>query len=72
MFESIFDKLCCVSTKDENTSGRPSSLFKPIDHIRSKPSLVRVLYWIEKVEDNFKDSMTRIVQVSLEDIIYTL
>ena len=64
--------MCCINRqKDDLNSSSMSSVSKPVDFIRSKPGLVRVLKWFDKIEDEFKESMND-VPLPLDEIISIL
>lgn len=69
--DSIFG-LCCVNRqKDDLDHSGLQGVSRPVDFIKSRPGLVRVLKWFEEIEDSFRDSMQE-VQESLETIISVL
>lgn len=69
--DSIFGMCCVNRQKDDLRDSERSSISKPVDFIRSRPGLVRVLKWFDDVEDKFRESMIEIKE-SLESIIETL
>lgn len=69
--DSIFG-LCCVNRQKEDLDHSVlQGASRPVDYIKSKPGLVRVLRWFEDIEDQFRDSMKE-VETSLESIISVL
>ena len=69
--DSIFG-LCCVNrNKDDLDRSTVGAMNRPLDFIKTRPGLVRVLKWFDEIEDQFRDNMKE-VRESLENIIATL
>ncbi len=68
--DSIFG-MCCVNRQKDDMGERSSAFQRPVDFIRSKPGLVRVLQWFDQIEDKFRDSL-RDIDSPLEEIIRVL
>ena len=65
----LFGMCCAHRSKDELDRSDPNQ--KPVDFIRSKPGLIKVLRWFDEIEDQFKQSMNEISE-PLENIIQLL
>ena len=63
--------MCCVNRQKDEVNDRSSSFQRPVDFIRSKPGLVRVLQWFDQIEDKFRDSL-REIRRPLDEIIGVL
>lgn len=57
MMDGIFDMCCSSRAKDDVRGSQLSSVEKPINYIRTRPGLVRVLKWFDAVEEKFRESM---------------
>lgn len=69
--DSIFG-LCCVNRqKDDLSMSERGSISKPVDFIRQRPGLIRVLKWFDEIEDQFRISMNEVGE-PLENIIKVL
>lgn len=68
--DSIFG-MCCVNRQKDDVGERSSAFQRPVDFIRSKPGLVRVLKWFDEIEDKFRGSL-RDIDSNLDDIIHVL
>ena len=67
-----FFQMCCVNrSKDDLGSDITDTARKPIDFIRDKPDLVRVLKWFEEHEDRYRENM-RGVPETIDRIISLL
>ena len=64
---SIFS-LCCTSRSKDEMSGDIDGASKPLDFIRTKPELVRVLKWFDELEDTFRESFDQVPE-GLETIV---
>lgn len=53
---SIFSLCCTNRSKDDISSDSLNFASKPLDFIRTKPELVRVLQWFDEMEDTFRES----------------
>jgi len=69
--DSIFGMCCVNRQKDDLRDSERQSVSRPVDFIRSRPGLVRVLKWFDDVEEKFRESM-REMQEPLESIIEAL
>ena len=69
--DSIFGFCCANRDKDDAASSQRSTMDKPIEYIRSKPGLVRVLKWFDEVEEKFRESMIDVGE-KIENIISEL
>lgn len=58
--DSLFGFCCINRSKEEFRDSQRSTTSKPIDYIRTRPGLLSVLKWFERVEDKFRDSMSDI------------
>lgn len=54
MMDGIFDMCCSSRAKDDVRGSQLSSVEKPINYIRTRPGLVRVLNWFDAVEEKFR------------------
>ena len=65
----LFGMCCATRSKEELDRSDPNQ--KPVDFIRSKPNLIKVLKWFDEIEDQCKQSMNEISE-PLENIIQKL
>ena len=65
----LFGMCCATRSKEELERSDPNQ--KPVDFIRSKPNLIKVLKWFDEIEDQCKQSMNEISE-PLENIIQKL
>ena len=65
---SIFSICCANRSKDDLSSADIGNASKPLDFIRTKPELVRVLKWFDELEDTFRESFNQ-VESNLETIV---
>lgn len=69
--QSIFSVCCANRSKDDLSSSDINSATKPLDFIRTKPELVRVLKWFDELEDTFRASFNQVPD-NLEQIVEVL
>ena len=69
--DGIFGMCCASRSKDDLRDSQRNSISKPLDYIRTRPGLARVLKWFDEVEDKFRESMHD-VQQTIEHIIEVL
>ena len=48
----LFGMCCATRSKEELDRSDPNQ--KPVDFIRSKPNLIKVLKWFDEIEDQCK------------------
>ena len=71
MLDSIFGMCCASRSKDDVRSTSRSSLVRPLEYIKTRPGLVRVLKWFDGVEEKFKEAMVD-VDEKIDNIISEL
>ena len=67
---SIFS-VCCANRSKDDLSSSDINPSKPLDFIRTKPELVRVLKWFDELEDTFRGSFNSVPE-TLETIVEVL
>ena len=71
MMESFFGMCCVNRSKEDLRDSQRDTVSRPLDYIRTRPGLARVLRWFDDVEDKFRDSMSDIPK-KIERIIEEL
>jgi len=67
-----FFGMCCVNrNKDDLRDSQRDTISRPLDYIRTRPALSRVLKWFDDIEEKFRDSMGDIPK-TIERIIEEL
>ena len=71
MMDSFLGMCCINRNKDDLSASDMLSASRPLDFIRSRPGLYRVLKWFDEVDESFRRCMND-VPVDLKTIIAQL